>query len=60
MILATLRQRHALRQSIGGLLRRADDHLLEDIGLTRNELRALIAASAAPPQRLEAHAPLHA
>ncbi|MEO5614527.1 MAG: DUF1127 domain-containing protein [Cypionkella sp.] len=50
-ILATLRQRHALRQSIGSLLRRADDHLLEDIGLTRCEAQALIASSApAQPQ----------
>ena len=44
--LATLRQRHALRQSIGSLLRRADDHLLEDIGLTRCEVQSLIAGSA--------------
>ena len=59
-ILATLRQRHALRQSINGLLRRADDHLLEDIGLTRNEVRALITTRMAPQQMFEAYAPLHA
>ncbi len=59
-ILANLRQRRALRQSVNGLLRRADDHLLEDIGLTRNEVRALITASTAPRQMFEAYAPLHA
>ena len=59
-ILATLRQRHALRQSIGSLLRRADDHLLEDIGLTRSEVQALIAGSA-PAQPKSGHfAPFHA
>jgi len=60
-ILATLRQRHALRQSITDLLARADDHLLEDIGLTRGEVRALISARTAPqPQMFEVYAPLHA
>lgn len=58
-ILTTLRQRHALRQSINGLLRRADDHLLEDIGLTRNEVRALITTSTAPRRMSETYAPLH-
>ncbi|MES2436050.1 MAG: hypothetical protein V4586_19730 [Pseudomonadota bacterium] len=58
-ILATLRQQYALRQSINGLLHRADDHLLEDIGLTRNEVRALIAPTVAP-QMFDAYAPLHA
>ena len=59
-ILATLRQRHALRQSIGSLLRRADDHLLEDIGLTRNEVRALIAGSAPAQPKFGNFAPFHA
>lgn len=59
-ILATLRQHHALRQSINSLLRRADDHLLEDIGLTRNEVRALISTSTTPQQMFEVYAPLHA
>ena len=59
-ILANLRQRRALRQSVNGLLRRADDHLLEDIGLTRNEVRALITTSTAPRQMFETYAPLHA
>lgn len=59
-ILASLRQQYALRQSINGLLRRADDHLLEDIGLTRTEVRALITPSAAPQQMFEVYAPLHA
>ncbi|GLS85648.1 hypothetical protein GCM10010873_06210 [Cypionkella aquatica] len=59
-ILANLRQRHALRQSISGLLRRADDHLLEDIGLTRAEVQALIAAPLQPQPRFDVYAPLHA
>ncbi len=44
--LATLRQRHALRQSVGTLLRRADEHLLDDIGLTRDEISRMIDAPA--------------
>ncbi|MDB5661002.1 MAG: hypothetical protein JWS10_3617 [Cypionkella sp.] len=59
-ILATLRQRHALRQSIASLLRRADDHLLEDIGLTRCEVRALIAGSAAALPKAGNFAPFYA
>lgn len=59
-ILATLRQRHALRQSIGSLLRRADDHLLEDIGLTRCEVQALIAGSAAALPKSGNFAPFYA
>lgn len=47
--LATLRQRHALRQSVGALLRRADDHLLDDIGLTRCDIERLIDAPQAAP-----------
>ena len=58
--LATLRQRHALRQSIGSLLRRADDHLLEDIGLTRCEVQALIAGSAPAQPKSGYFAPFHA
>lgn len=30
-----------VRNSVGTLLKRADDHLLEDIGLTRQDLRNL-------------------
>lgn len=47
-LIARLRQRHELRRSIGGLLRRADNHLLDDIGLSRDELALLIAGSSAP------------
>lgn len=36
------RTRRQLAGSIGPLLRRADDHLLEDIGLTRAEADALL------------------
>jgi uncharacterized protein YjiS (DUF1127 family) len=60
MILATLRQRHALRQSIGSLLRRSDDHLLEDIGLTRCEVQSLIADSAPAQPKSGYFAPFHA
>jgi len=59
-ILATLRQRHALRKSIGSLLRRADDHLLEDIGLTRCEVQSLIADSAPAQPKSGYFAPFHA
>ncbi len=49
------RIRHTLqkRQSLGDLLLRADDHLLDDIGLTRAEVEAMIwqdeTAPPAPP-----------
>lgn len=32
-----------LRQSIGDLLSRSDDHLLQDIGLTRHQAERLVA-----------------
>ena len=36
------RDRQQARKSIGHLLKRSDDHLLEDIGLTRQDLRNLL------------------
>jgi uncharacterized protein YjiS (DUF1127 family) len=36
-------QRHQAQQSIGSLLARRDDHLLDDIGLTRDTAAGLIA-----------------
>ena len=59
-ILANLRQRHALRQSVNGLLRRADDHLLEDIGLTRAEMESLLAARLPRQAKSEVYAVLYA
>jgi uncharacterized protein YjiS (DUF1127 family) len=46
-LFAQLRQRMALRASIGGLLARHDDHLLEDIGLTRHGAEMILLS---PPQ----------
>lgn len=59
-ILANLRQRHALRQSVTGLLRRADDHLLEDIGLTRAEMQSLLTARLPRQPKSEVYAVLYA
>jgi len=45
MILSLIRKLHQRRQrmqSIGGLLLRADDHLLDDIGLTRDDLHDML------------------
>lgn len=36
------RDRQRARKPIGHLLKRSDDHLLEDIGLTRQDLRNLL------------------
>ena len=47
----TLRQRHALQQTLGALQRRADDRLLDDIGLIRDDLRTLISNPPAPDAR---------
>lgn len=47
----TLRQHYQLRQTIAALQRRADDRLLDDIGLTRNDLVALMANPPARPIR---------
>ena len=49
-LFAQLRQRLALRASIGGLLARYDDHLLEDIGLTRHGAEMILRAP--PPADL--------
>ena len=59
-ILAHLRQRHALRQSVTGLLRRADDHLLEDIGMTRAEMQSLLATRLPRQAKSEVYAVLYA
>ncbi len=48
LLLHRIRQaqtRWYLRRSVGQLLLRADDHLLDDIGLTRHALERLIAAA---------------
>jgi uncharacterized protein YjiS (DUF1127 family) len=37
-----VRQQYQLKQTIVGLQRRADDRLLEDIGLTRDDLNTLL------------------
>lgn len=47
--LATLRQRRALQGSMGALLRRSDEHLLEDIGLTRHDIATMIASPVRAP-----------
>lgn len=47
----TLRQRHALKQTLAALQRRADDRLLEDIGLTRDDLCALMSNPPKPQAR---------
>lgn len=47
--LATLRQRHAVRSSMGSLLRRSDEHLLDDIGLSRHDVLMMIEAPAHSP-----------
>ncbi len=47
--LATLRQRSALQSSMTSLLRRADEHLLDDIGLTRHDIVSMIDAPARFP-----------
>jgi uncharacterized protein YjiS (DUF1127 family) len=41
-LIQNFRQRRMVQQSMGQMLSRADDHLLEDIGLTRHDLEALI------------------
>lgn len=41
-LFARLSDTHQLKGSMGWLLRRADDRLLQDIGLTRAELEALM------------------
>jgi uncharacterized protein YjiS (DUF1127 family) len=48
-LLSTLRLRIQLRRSLGPLLARKDDHLLDDIGLTRHEAERLL-QSPAPDQ----------
>ena len=40
-LIAVARNRAAVKQSLGPSLAREDDHLLRDIGLTREELLAL-------------------
>ena len=55
-VLARWLARRARRRSMLPLLRKPDDHLIEDIGLTRETLRVLLGAwhdgsSAAPPPR---------
>jgi uncharacterized protein YjiS (DUF1127 family) len=54
MILSLYRsivRRYLLQQSLGALLRRADDHLLDDIGLTREDVRLLLARAQTPSAR---------
>ena len=38
----TLRQHYQLRRTLGALQNRADDRLLDDIGLTRDDLETLM------------------
>lgn len=46
-LIRTFRARRQVQRSIGQLLQRADDHFLDDIGLTRDEVAALLRD---PPQ----------
>jgi hypothetical protein len=61
-LLTTLRRRTALHRSLGPLLARKDDHLLDDIGLTRHDVRCLLQSPAprdVQPDRLSfAQAPI--
>ena len=41
-LIQNFRQRRMVQRSMGQLLSRADDHLLDDIGLTRQDLESLI------------------
>ena len=41
-LIRNFRQRRMVQRSMGQLLSRADDHLLDDIGLTRHDLETLI------------------
>ena len=41
-LIQNFRQRRMVQRSMGQMLSRADDHLLDDIGLTRQDLEALI------------------
>ncbi len=43
-ILTSLRQSYELRQTVNGLLARADDHLLSDIGMNRDDILRLVDA----------------
>lgn len=47
--LTHLRQRNALQSSMGSLLRRSDEHLLDDIGLSRHDVLMMIEAPAGSP-----------
>lgn len=47
--LTALRQRSALRSSMGALLRRSDERLLADIGLTRHDVLKMIESPAGSP-----------
>jgi uncharacterized protein YjiS (DUF1127 family) len=42
-LIRRVQARRHLRQSMGDLLSRSDDHLLEDIGLTRYQAEQLVA-----------------
>jgi uncharacterized protein YjiS (DUF1127 family) len=61
-IITQLRQILETRRSIGDLLARADDHLLEDIGLTRGDAVALMVGTKAlhRPAKAMRSAPLFA
>jgi uncharacterized protein YjiS (DUF1127 family) len=48
-LLSTLQLRLQLRRSLAPLLARKDDHLLDDIGLTRHEVERLIASATPAP-----------
>ncbi len=48
-LLSTLHLRTQLLRSLGPLLSRYDDHLLEDIGLTRHQAKRLLHSAAAQP-----------
>lgn len=47
----TLRQRYQLRQTFAALQNRADDRLLDDIGLTRDDLATLLDTPPKPEAR---------
>lgn len=48
-LLSTLQLRLQLRRSLGPLLARKDDHLLDDIGLSRHDAERLIAQAIPAP-----------
>ena len=56
--IAAVLNRFRAHRSIGALLKRVDDHLLTDIGLTRADLRALLDGMSAAQMESGRIAPL--